>query len=254
MGALHHGHAALIRYAKTLAGRRGTVVVSIFVNPLQFGPKEDLLSYPRPVKTDRALCRALGVDVLFQPAAEEIIANDASVFVDETGSLSGVLCGASRPGHFRGVCTIVTKLFNIVQPMAAVFGEKDWQQLAIIRRMVKDLDFPVEIFGHPIVREPDGLAVSSRNQYLTPAERALAPQFHAALAAASGKATPAGIIRDARRRLDRIAGTQVDYVEVVDPVSLQAVKRIPERALLAAAITLGKTRLIDNVMVGRISG
>jgi len=163
MGALHAGHVSLIRRARQHAGSGGEVAVSIFVNPLQFEPGTDFSRYPRPESADEQTCRAEGVDLIFRPAPNEMYVGDRSTYVEET-SLSDGLCGPSRPGHFRGVCTVVTKLFNLLAPAAAVFGEKDFQQLAIIRRMVRDLDFPIEILAGPTVREPDGLALSSRNQ------------------------------------------------------------------------------------------
>jgi pantoate--beta-alanine ligase len=165
MGALHAGHVSLIRLARKNAGRNGEVVVSIFVNPLQFEPGSDFSRYPRPESADEEICRAEGVDLIFRPLPDEIYFTDRSTFVEET-ALSERLCGASRPGHFRGVCTVVAKLFHLLAPAAALFGEKDFQQLAIIRRMVRDLDFPVEIIAGPTIREADGLALSSRNQYL----------------------------------------------------------------------------------------
>lgn len=253
MGALHHGHAALIKHARKLAGKSGMVVVSIFVNPLQFAPKEDLAAYPRPLSKDKAICKSLGVDVVFLPSVESLIPADASVYVDEGGLLSSVLCGRSRPGHFKGVCTIVAKLFNIIQPKSAVFGEKDWQQLAIIRRMVRDLNFPVKVIGYPIVREADGLAVSSRNAYLSAQERALAPRFYEALQFAVEKySTPEAIVREAVSRIQSIPGTRVDYVEVVDSSTLQPVKKLKAETMLAAAIFLGRTRLIDNIQITRL--
>ena len=174
MGALHKAHGELIRVAREAAGKDGEVAVSIFVNPLQFEPGSDYKRYPRPEKADEEFCRNAGVDLLFRPSAEEVYANDRSTFVEET-SLSSTLEGKSRPGHFRGVCTVVAKLFNILAPDAAVFGEKDFQQLAIIRRMVRDLNFKIDIIAVPTVREEDGLACSSRNQYLNPEERKQAP-------------------------------------------------------------------------------
>jgi pantoate--beta-alanine ligase len=170
MGALHDGHATLIDEARCRAGQNGCVVVSIFINPTQFGPNEDFAKYPRTLEEDLAICRRHGADAVFTPVAEEIYPMNDSTFVDET-SLSLGLCGESRPGHFRGVCTVVAKLFQIIRPDAAVFGEKDYQQLAVIRRMVRDLFFPIEIIGHPTVREADGLALSSRNRYLSPEDR-----------------------------------------------------------------------------------
>jgi pantoate--beta-alanine ligase len=248
MGALHEGHAALIRKARRLAGPEGTVAVSVFVNPIQFGPKEDLARYPRPWKQDLEVCRSCGADLVFAPPVEQVYAPDRSVVVDEL-SLSTHLCGASRPGHFRGVCTIVAKLFLILQPDMAVFGEKDWQQLAIIRRMVRDLNFPVRIVGHPTVREADGLAKSSRNAYLTPEERAVAPGIPAALRAAAQKNTPAAIRTAARRALEKIPGARLDYVELVDAETLRPVTNLRRPMRLATAVFLGKARLIDNIAV-----
>ena len=246
MGALHAGHAALIRSSRKLAGPGGVVAVSIFVNPTQFGPKEDFSSYPRPFRNDLSICRSAGADAVFAPPAEELYAGDASVTVDES-HLSEVLCGRSRPGHFRGVCTVVAKLFSIVQPTHAVFGEKDWQQLAILRRMVRDLDFPVKIIGHPTIREPDGLATSSRNAYLTAGERAVAPRIHDALRIAATKNSPAAVEASARKSVSAIPGARLDYIEAVDAASLLPLKNRKSPGRLAAAVFLGKARLIDNV-------
>jgi len=246
MGALHAGHAALIRSARKLAGRRGAVVVSIFVNPTQFGPKEDFSSYPRPFRKDLSICRSAGADAVFAPSVGELYAEEASVTVDEA-LLSRVLCGRSRPGHFRGVCTVVAKLLLIVQPTHAVFGEKDWQQLAILRRMVRDLNFPVEVIGHPTVREPDGLATSSRNAYLTEGERAGAPRIFAELQAAAAKKSPAAVEAAARKSLSAIPGALLDYVEAVDAASLDPLKNRKSPGRLAAAVFLGEARLIDNI-------
>ncbi len=248
MGALHHGHAALIRLARRLAGKKGCVVVSIFVNPTQFGPKEDFSKYPRPVEADETLCREAGADLVFRPEIREMYASDASIIIDEV-RLSAGLCGESRPGHFRGGCTVVAKLFLIVQPDIAVFGEKDWQQLAIIRRMARDLDFPIKIVGHATVREKDGLAVSSRNAYLAPEERAAAPAFHAALRAAAKKNSAAAIIRGAVREIARIPGAKLDYVSLVDSVTLEPAHRLDRETTLAAAVFLGRARLIDNLQI-----
>ncbi|TSA36141.1 MAG: pantoate--beta-alanine ligase [Verrucomicrobiaceae bacterium] len=246
MGALHAGHAALVRAARKLAGPGGTVVVSIFVNPIQFGPKEDFASYPRPLKNDLAVCRTAGADAVFVPSPQEMYFDDRSVFVDES-LLSASLCGQSRPGHFRGVCTVVAKLFLIVQPTHALFGEKDWQQLAVLRRMVRDLNFPVEVAGHPTVRESDGLATSSRNVYLNPSERALASRIHAALLAGAGKKSPTTVESTASRLISAIPGARIDYVEAVHAETLQPLtsRKFPGR--LAAAVFLGATRLIDNI-------
>ncbi len=250
MGALHAGHEALIKSARRIAGKGGTVVVSIFVNPTQFDRVDDLVNYPRPSRADVKICRRTGVDLLFRPTADgEIYAPDASATVSET-SLSSTLCGASRPGHFRGVCTVVTKLFNILQPGHAIFGEKDWQQLAIVRRLVRDLNLPVRIHGHPTIRETDGLAMSSRNRRLSPAERAVAPQFYAALSfAASTRKTPVGIESAAKRAISLIPGAQIDYVRVVDAQSLAPPRDLTRPTRLAAAIFFGTTRLIDNVTI-----
>lgn len=252
MGALHDGHAALIQRARKLAGHKGIVVVSIFVNPIQFGPMEDLAKYPRPWKNDLAVSRACGADLVFAPSVDEVYAPDRSVFVDE-GALSAHLCGASRPGHFRGVCTVVAKLFLMLRPDVAVFGEKDWQQLAIIRRMVRDLNFPVKIIGHETVREPDGLAKSSRNAYLTPEERAVAPGIQAALRSAAEKKTVAAILTSARRTLAKIPGARLDYVELVDAETLESVRNLRRPMRLATAVFLGKARLIDNIGLGSLS-
>jgi len=247
MGALHHGHEALIRDARRLAGLKESVVVSIFLNPIQFGPREDVASYPKPLKNDIAVCRRAGADAVFLPTVADMYGPDRSVFVDEE-SLSSVLCGQSRLGHFRGVCTVVAKLFNIVQPTHAIFGEKDWQQLAIIRRMVRDLNFPVEIVTAPTVRESDGLAASSRNAYLTPDERALAPLIHAAMQSAAEKfKDPVAIVKALVRALEKIPGARLDYAEAVDSVTLLPLKNRKSSGRLAVAVFLGKARLIDNI-------
>jgi len=252
MGGLHRGHRALIEKASRLAGDSGTVIVSIFVNPTQFGPKEDFSKYPRPFQADLALCREAGATVVFAPEADGIYHADKSVAVSE-GSLSQTLCGLSRPGHFQGVCTVVAKLFNILQPDCAIFGEKDWQQLAILKRMVRDLNFPVKVISHPTVREPDGLAMSSRNMYLNPREREAAPQIFATLEMASERPSPPqDITRMAREGIQRIAGARLDYVEMVDAETLQPAIDRTRDARLATAVYFGKTRLIDNVPVPKI--
>jgi len=248
MGALHPGHAALLRKGRELAGSKGTLAASIFVNPIQFGEGEDFDSYPRPLKEDEKICRASGVDFLFRPPIGQMVPGDRSVTVEE-GALSLGLCGGSRPGHFTGVCTIVAKLFHILGPDIAVFGEKDWQQLAVIRRMVRDLDFPVRIVGFPTVRESDGLAVSSRNAYLTPGQRAEAPGIYGALESAAGLPTRGEILRHAKKRIAAIPGARIDYVELVDAATLQPILRVDRSARLLAAVFLGKARLIDNIGV-----
>ncbi len=249
MGALHEGHAALVRRARRVAGKGGTVVVSIFVNPTQFGPKEDLSRYPRPFAEDRKLCASLGVDAIFHPPAHEMYREDFSTWVNEERVSRG-LCGASRPGHFRGVCTVVLKLFTIVQPDAAIFGLKDFQQCGVIARMVRDLDLPVRLVFAPTVRERDGLALSSRNAFLSPEERAEAPTLRSALLAArgaflKGERSAAKLTHLARRQISRSA--RVDYIEVVDAVSLAPVRKPREDDAMAVAAFFGRTRLIDNI-------
>jgi pantoate--beta-alanine ligase len=246
MGALHDGHSALIRRARKLADKGGKVVVSIFVNPTQFGPNEDFANYPRSPSQDLEICETCGTDLVFRPSAGQIYHEDRSVFVDES-LLSRHLCGASRPGHFRGVCTVVAKLFLILGPDVAVFGEKDWQQLAIIRRMVRDLNFSTQIVAHPIVRQPDGLAMSSRNKYLTPEERAVAPAIYAALRTAAAEAKVRKILDAGRRMIEEIPGARIDYLELVDAETIQPAKDFRRPTRLAAAVFLGKARLIDNI-------
>jgi len=251
MGALHHGHEALIRHARKIAGPSGIVVVSIFVNPTQFGPKEDFNAYPRPLAKDLATCRKAGADAVFLPSVAEMYAADSSVAVLES-NLSTTLCGRSRPRHFGGVCTVVAKLFLAVQPTHAVFGEKDWQQLAIIHRMVRDLNFPIVIEPFATVREADGLAASSRNAYLTPAERALAPTIHAAMAEASKLKTPPAIVKSCTAAISKIPGARIDYIEAVDASTLASLPNRKSPGRLAVAIFLGKARLIDNIPLPRI--
>jgi pantoate--beta-alanine ligase len=253
MGALHQGHLELVRVAREKAGETGEVVVSIFVNALQFEPGADFEKYPRPETRDEELCRQAGVDLLFRPSHEEMYATDFSMQVEES-ALSRTLCGKSRPGHFRGVCTVVTKLFHILSPDVAIFGEKDFQQLAIIRRMVRDLNFPIEIIGVPTVREPDGLACSSRNQYLNSNERAQAPALRAALLAAAqigknGERSAACIIDAARAVLARAPLARIDYIELVDAENLQPLASLRPNSLLALAVFFGKTRLIDSIQL-----
>ncbi|MEO8043611.1 MAG: pantoate--beta-alanine ligase [Spartobacteria bacterium] len=251
MGALHAGHLSLIRLARKSAGANGEVAVSIFVNPLQFEPGSDFSHYPRPEAADEKLCLEEGVDLIFRPAPNEMYFEDRSTFVKET-VLSERLCGATRPGHFRGVCTVVTKLFHLLHPDAAVFGEKDFQQLAIIRRLVRDLDFEVEVIAGPTVREEDGLALSSRNQMLTPEERAEAPIIRQALLEATkSKETGARqLVASVRERIESAPLARIDYVEIVGAGDLQPRLTIEPRSLLAVAVFFGKTRLIDNILLG----
>ncbi|MGZ5503857.1 MAG: pantoate--beta-alanine ligase [Chthoniobacterales bacterium] len=251
MGGLHRGHMELVRIAREAAGANGEVAVSIFVNPLQFEPGADFEGYPRPKEADEKLCREAGVDLLFRPLPNEMYFADRSTVVEET-SLSETLCGRSRPGHFRGVCTVVTKLFNLLAPHAAVFGEKDFQQLAIIRRMVRDLNFPIEIIAAPTVREEDGLAASSRNQYLSEEERRQAPMLRQALLSSQelvrqGETSAAALVHFARTKIHEAPAARIDYVEIVDADDLRPVKNVDTNALLALAVFFGKTRLIDNI-------
>ncbi len=251
MGALHRGHGELIRIARDASGRDGEVAVSIFVNPLQFAPGGDYEKYPRPEEVDDEFCRKAGVDILFRPSAEEMYAADFSVSVEEN-SLADTLEGKSRPGHFRGVCTVVAKLFNILSPDAAVFGEKDFQQLAIIRRMVRDLNFPVEIIGAPTVREADGLACSSRNQYLSAVEREQAPVLQRALQAArqlvaDGERSTEKVVAAAREVITTASLARIDYLEIVNAETLQQAAEARPDSLIVAAAFFGKTRLIDNL-------
>jgi len=251
MGALHRGHAALIARARALAGPRGTVVVSIFVNPTQFGPKEDFSRYPRPFAADQKLCSAHGADILFHPTARQMYPEGFSTYVEET-EVSNLLCGASRPGHFRGVCTVVLKLFQIIGPQMAVFGLKDFQQCAVIRRMVRDLDLPLRVVAVETVREPDGLALSSRNQYLSPEERRQAPVLRAALLAAkkawqNGEQNAARLRRLIVKKIATAPLARVDYVEIADVDTLQPIERAGRRAVMALAVFFGRTRLIDNL-------
>jgi len=248
MGALHKAHGELIRVARQAAGQDGEVAVSIFVNPLQFEPGSDFERYPRPEKGDEEFCRNAGVDFLFRPSIEEVYSPDRSTFVEET-SLSSRFESESRPGHFRGVCTVVAKLFNIVAPDAAVFGEKDFQQLAIVRRMVRDLNFNVDIIAVPTIREKDGLACSSRNQYLNPDEREQATVLYKALEAASnaGKKSANDIAALARQVISDAPLARIDHVELVDAESLQPIEMAGPNSVLLLAVFLGKTRLIDNM-------
>ena len=248
MGNLHAGHLSLVRIARQHAE---VVVVSIFVNPTQFGPNEDFAAYPRTFEADRSLCEQENVDILFYPSVSEMYPEGASVAVTEN-ALSRTLCGASRPGHFDGVCTIVAKLFNVVLPQIAVLGEKDAQQLRVIRRMVRDLRIPVEIVPGPTIREPDGLARSSRNQYLTPEQRLQAICLRRALDEAerlfaAGERRPSTLIFAMQTLIARSPDTQIDYISIVDDETLQPLRGpIVRPALVALAVWVGKPRLIDN--------
>jgi pantoate--beta-alanine ligase len=250
MGFLHEGHLSLMGRARE---ENTVVVVSIFVNPTQFGPQEDLDRYPRDAEGDRAKCEAAGVDILFMPGTKEMYPEKPSVFVTVEG-ISDVLEGAIRPGHFRGVATVVAKLFNIVKPHRAYFGQKDFQQCVVIKRMVAGLDLDVEIVVMPTVREADGLAMSSRNAYLSPEERRAATALFRALKAGeelikSGVHEPEKVRQKMRAMLLSEKGIEIDYAEIVDPESLSPVETIKGGMVLLVAARLGRTRLIDNLLV-----
>ncbi len=248
MGYWHEGHLSLMRWAREHCD---VLVASIFVNPTQFGPGEDLENYPSDVERDSALARDCGVDVLFTPVRDDMYAPDHGTWVT-VPDLTVNLCGRSRPIHFRGVATVVCKLFNLVQPAFAAFGEKDWQQLAVIRKMARELNFPVRVEGRPIVREADGLAMSSRNVYLTPEERAVAPHIQKGLRlledlVRSGQGDGAAL-REAVTQYyaSNIPTGKLDYLELVDPATIEAMERVRGDVLAAVAMRLGKARLIDN--------
>jgi pantoate--beta-alanine ligase len=249
MGNLHDGHAELVRRARAIADR---VVVSSFVNPLQFGPNEDFARYPRTPREDAALLQSLGTDLLFAPGVDDMYPRgQGTVTRVQVPELANTLCGEFRPGHFDGVATVVSKLFNLVQPDVALFGEKDFQQLAIIRRMVEDLCMPIEIVGVPTVREADGLAMSSRNRYLTSAERAIAPQIHAELQRArtaiqQGARNFGEIEQRGRAALEKL-GFKPDYFTVRDAVTLQPPADSSRDLVILVAARLSQARLIDNV-------
>jgi pantoate--beta-alanine ligase len=250
MGALHAGHTSLIRTARA---ENGFVVVSIFVNPTQFGPKEDLSRYPRPFETDVQLCATEGVDLIFHPTPDIMYLAPFKTYV-EVEELQNVLCGASRPGHFRGVATVVLKLFNIVQPDVAYFGQKDAQQARLLIQMVRDLNVPVQIRTCSIVREPDGLALSSRNEYLNAMERRNAPVLYRSLEVLrvqieAGERQTESLVRQARALIEATPGTRIDYVAIVDFDTLQPLERLKGNVLIALAVYFGSTRLIDNVLI-----
>ncbi len=252
MGYLHEGHLTLMRRARA---EQGLVIATLFVNPLQFGPQEDYADYPRDLERDCKLAESTGIDILFAPAVDEMYPAGGGkmlTFVD-VEKITATLCGASRPGHFRGVATVVSKLFNISEVDVAYFGQKDAQQVAVIRRMAEDLNMNVKIIAVPIVREADGLAMSSRNKYLDPGQRQAALVLSRSLNKAAGILT-AGV-RDSADILaamrDLIGGeplAEIDYIEIVDPLTLESVEKIESRALLAMAVRFGKTRLIDNML------
>lgn len=254
MGYLHEGHGSLI----TRAGENDKVVVSIFVNPMQFGPSEDLASYPRDLEKDSSFCESLGADLIFHPEPEEMYHKDFCSYVDMS-VLTEELCGLSRPVHFRGVCTVVSKLFNIVMPDKAYFGQKDAQQLAIVRHMVQDLNMDVEIVGCPIVREEDGLAKSSRNTYLSQKEREAALVLSQSVKlgqkmAADGEKSSAAVLEAMKAKIEEQPLAKIDYVKAVDGLTMQPVEQIEDGTLVAMAVYIGKTRLIDNFIVDTSSG
>jgi len=247
MGYLHEGHASLI---KTSSSANDRTVVSVFVNPIQFGPSEDLESYPRDIEHDSEIAQAAGADLIFNPEPEEMYLDNFSTFVDMTG-LTEELCGLSRPGHFRGVCTVVTKLFNIVKPDRAYFGKKDAQQLAVIRHMVQDLNVDIEVVGCPIVREEDGLAKSSRNTYLSPEERKAAVVLSKSINAGkemvkSGEKDAGIILAKMQEIIEAEPLAKIDYIKMVDADTIKQTKTIEAPAICAMAVYIGKTRLIDN--------
>ena len=249
MGYLHEGHKSLMD-----AARKGNdkVVVSIFVNPMQFGPTEDLATYPRDLDHDAALCESAGVDLIFHPEAEEMYEKDFCSFVDMTGLTEG-LCGKTRPIHFRGVCTVVNKLFNIVTPDHAYFGQKDGQQLAVIKRMVRDLNMDIEIVGCPIVREEDGLAKSSRNTNLSSEERKAALILSKTVALgkelAKTEKDANKVVEAMKKNIETEPLAKIDYVEAVDALSMAPVEKLEGTCMLAMAVYIGKTRLIDNTLI-----
>ena len=250
MGALHEGHRSLIRRARAACD---VVIVSIFVNPTQFGPSEDFSAYPRPLEADLAAGEAEGADAAFCPSAEAMYPTESATTVT-VARLTDGLCGAHRPGHFAGVTTVVAKFFNIVQPNAAYFGQKDAQQAVVLRKMVRDLFWPIEVVVCPIIREPDGLALSSRNAYLSPAQRRQALSLSAALRWAreqieAGERSVPILVAGMNERIRQAGPTAIDYIEIVDADELTAKTRVQGRCLIALAVRIGKTRLIDNEVV-----
>jgi pantoate--beta-alanine ligase len=250
MGYLHEGHLRLIDIARQ---HSDFVVVSIFVNPTQFGPHEDFASYPRDFERDRKLCEARGTDLIFAPEVSEIYP-ERSLITFQIEKLADRLCGARRPGHFNGVVLVVSKLFNIVQPDIAVFGQKDAQQLIIIKRLVQDLNFPVRIIAAPTVREPDGLAMSSRNVYLSPTQRAQSTVLYKSLQRAkalieSGERDPQQIIAEMRKLIATVSEAKIDYIEIVRVSDLQPIEKLDGLVLIALAVYFGKARLIDNIIL-----
>jgi pantoate--beta-alanine ligase len=251
MGFLHQGHLSLIRRARE---ENDVVVVSIFVNPTQFGPDEDLDTYPRDIERDTALMIDAKVDLVFLPGADQLYPQGYATYVEVQGAMTQTLCGCSRPGHFRGVTTIVSKLFNLTAPHRAYFGQKDAQQVAVIEQMAKDLDFDIEIVACPIVREADGLALSSRNAYLSPRHRKdavvlSASLFEAEKMVAGGERRAAAVIRHISARIGSVPDATIDYIAVVNAETLADLETLTGEVLIAVAVKLGGTRLIDNIRV-----
>jgi pantoate--beta-alanine ligase len=253
MGYLHEGHLALMREGKN---RGDVLIISIFVNPTQFGPKEDYEQYPRDMQHDLKLAQNVGVDIIFTPSAQEMYPDGFQTFVEVEGVTQN-LCGISRPGHFRGVTTIVAKLFNIVKPHVALFGQKDYQQLITIKRMVEDLNMDTEAIGIPTVRERDGLAMSSRNAYLSPKKRKEAAQLHRALRKGEelfrqGNKNSATLLTTVRGIIEEIKPTKIDYINICDAHTLEDIEEIKDEAIIAMAVQIGKTRLIDNIILKEV--
>jgi pantoate--beta-alanine ligase len=250
MGSLHAAHLSLMQRARQAVGRQGAVAVSIYVNPTQFGPQEDLAAYPRNIRQDTKLCRQAGVDVLFAPSDDEMYPDGFSTFVVEE-QLARSMEGAARPGHFRGVTTVLAKFFHIIQPRVALFGAKDFQQAAVVQKMVRDLNFPLKIIVAPTVRQADGLALSSRNNYLSPAERRQAAILWQAIqaarvAVASGPVPAPRLKEEMRALIATQPRARVDYIEFFDPQTLAPARQAARGARVALAVFIGKTRLIDN--------
>lgn len=253
MGYLHEGHESLIKKARL---DNDIVVVSIYVNPTQFAPNEDFKNYPRDLERDSKICEKLGVDYIFYPSDEEMYAEGFSTFVTPLENMTNILCGITRPTHFKGVCTVVLKLFNIIEPNNAYFGEKDIQQLAIIKRMVKDFNIKVNVVGCPIIREQDGLAKSSRNVYLNEKERKVAPVLRKSIVSAvklieNGEKNSATILEHIKNILNNEKYTKIDYVEILNFDTFAKIEEIKGNILIAMAVYIGKTRLIDNIVINK---
>lgn len=256
MGYLHSGHLSMVERARNddEDHEKAYIVMSIFVNPLQFGPNEDYEKYPRNLTRDSRLAQEAGVDILFVPSVQEMYPEGQSLTVVTVAQVTAELCGRQRPGHFQGVSTVVSKLFNIVQPDTAYFGQKDYQQFVVIKQMVKDLNFPIQLIASPTVREADGLAMSSRNAYLNPGQRAQAPVLYRALQEgaeliASGEKSPALITEKIRQRISKDTDGKIEYIEIRNAENLSSVGNVDRSVVIALAVHFGSTRLIDNILV-----